>query len=445
MFSRREFLQRTLQGSSLLALGAAGHLTVPGFLAKSALAAEPGKERILVVVELTGGNDGLNTIIPYGDDAYHKARPTIGIAKDVLYAIDDYVGMPYALSDLSVLLEAEQLAVVQGVGYPNPNRSHFESMDIWHAADPRGRRKDGWLARATAELKTQPGKIPAFHIGQQQLPLALRGGTAAALHPDKPFGFEFEQQVAYERYERNDASDAPVEAPAPEHATPPHEQLMRELAELSSAGGAGSAADFTRRVSLDTYGTVNRLRELTSADFQRPEPEFTVRGRKVEYKQHGLSYELRLVARMIESEFGARIYYVSQDGYDTHGDQRSTHQELLATLANAVYTFIEQLKTTGHADRVVLLTFSEFGRRLQENGSRGTDHGAASCLFVAGTQVQGGLKGKYPSLTDLDDGDLKHTVDFRQVYATLLDQWLHVDSSAILGGKFDHLPLIKKG
>lgn len=444
MFSRREFLLRTLQGSSLLALGAAGHLSVPGFLAKSALAAEPGQERILVVVELNGGNDGLNTVIPYGDDAYHKARPTIGFTKNTVHAIDDYLGLHQSMSGIYSLFDVEQLAVVQGVGYPNPNRSHFESMDIWHAADPQGRRKDGWLARATADLKTQPGKIPAFHIGQQQLPLALRGGTAAALHPDKPFGFGFSQQAIHVSADLNGAS-ATVETPAPDKEALAHEKLMRELAELSSAGDAGSAADFTRRVSLDTYGTVDRLRELTSADFQRPDPMFTVRGRQIEYVRHGLGYELQLVARMIESDFGARIYYVSQGGYDTHGDQPTTHTKLVQALSDAVYTFVRQLETTGHADRVVLLTFSEFGRRLQENGSRGTDHGAASCLFVAGTQVKGGLKGKYPSLTDLDDGDLKHTVDFRQVYATLLDQWLQVDSTAILGEKFKHLPLIKQG
>jgi len=444
MFSRREFLRRTLQGSSLLAFGAAGHLTVPGFLAKSALAAEPGKERILVVVELTGGNDGLNTLIPFRDDAYYKARPSIGIPSGQVLRLNDEVGLPFSMTPFENLWEAEQLAVVQGVGYPNPNRSHFESMDIWQSADPEGRRTNGWLARATADLKLQPGKIPAFHIGQGQLPLAMRGGTAMALQPDKEFGFEFDNDTYEYGLPPDPTDDNPAAFVPRESKDPTQEQLMQELAELSAAGRKDSAADFTRRVMLDTYSTVGRLRELTTLEFQPPEGEFRFRNGQVMYEKTGLKYELQLVARMIEANFGARIYYVSQDGYDTHGDQPSTHQELLSTLTDSIASFISYLEEQGLAERVVLLTFSEFGRRVQENGSRGTDHGAASCLFVAGEPVQAGLVGKYPSLTDLDDGDLKHNVDFRQVYATLLDQWLEVDSSAILGKRFEHLPLIKK-
>ncbi len=449
MFSRREFLRRTLTGSTLLAMGAGGSLTVPGFLARSARAAQPNQERILVVVEMTGGNDGLNTVIPYGDDAYHKARPTIGISQEELYEIDNHVGLHPAMYELSNMLDEGKLAIVQGVGYPNPNRSHFESMDIWQSADPRGRQKSGWLGRTAADLKVPAGKIPAFHIGKQELPLAMRGsGAVPTLHPDKPFGFEFYRRYIYDGGElRTESPIAPfIESP---HANESdggaaHQKLMRELADLSTGGSAGSALDFTRRISLDTYTTVDRLREIMSGDFEKPDPEYDFRNGAALIREHGLNYELQLVARMIQADFGARIYYVAQDGYDTHGDQPQTHYDLLETLSGSIGTFMAQLQESGHADRVVLVTYSEFGRRVQENSSRGTDHGAASCLFVAGNVVQAGLVGEYPKLTDLDDGDLKHKIDFRQVYATLLDQWLKVDSRTLLGGTYEHLPLLKK-
>ncbi len=456
MLSRREFLGRTVAGSSLLALGAASGITVPGFLARTARAAQPDQERILVVVEMTGGNDGLNTVVPYANDDYHKARPTLALKEKDIIRVQDGLGLHPELSGLEGLLLQDQLAIVQGVGYPNPNRSHFESMDIWQSADPRGRQKSGWLGRATADLKLQPGKMPAFHVGKEQLPLAFRGASTAVptLHPDKDFGLNFDRDYEYEL--EDDELNIPLSTIGPierelreepeASAGPSREKLIRRLTELSAAGQPGGAADFTRRMSLDTYSTIERLREIMQGEFERPQGEFQFKNGQVNYLQEGLSYELQLVAQMIQADFGSRIYYVSQDGYDTHGDQAGDHRMLLQTLGTAISSFFFTLQNAGLADRVTLLTYSEFGRRVDENGSRGTDHGSGSCLFVAGPGVQGGVVGEHPSLKpgDLDDGDLRYHTDFRRVYASLLDDWLQVDSTRVLGEKFDPLPLIRR-
>ncbi len=448
MLSRREFLGRTIAGSSLLAFGAASGLTVPGFLARAARAAEMGQDKILVVLEMTGGNDGLNTVIPYGDDNYHKARPTLAFKEKDVLRVNDEIGLHPSLYGLSNLLESGKLAIVQGVGYPNPNRSHFESMDVWQSADPRGRQTTGWLGRTTAGLKIQPGRMPAFHVSKDQLPLAFRGATTAVptLHPDKDFGLNLDE-TADEYQDLRPPTEAVEEAAvvSPATAGNPREKLIRELTQLSGGASPGSAAEFTRRMALDTYSTIDRLREIVHGRFERPQGQFEFKNGDVRYVQQGLAYELQLVAQMIQAEFGSRIYYVSQNGYDTHSDQSGDHRNLMQAMGDAVSNFFALLEGSGHADRVVLLTYSEFGRRVDENSSRGTDHGSGSCLFLAGAGVESGVVGKHPSLKadDLDDGDLRYHTDFRRVYASLLDHWLKVDSTAVLGEKFDPLPIIK--
>jgi uncharacterized protein (DUF1501 family) len=405
MFTRRQFLTRTLQGSSLVALGA----VVPQFVARTAQAAAPGKDNVLVVLEMSGGNDGLNTVIPYADDLYHKARPTLRQTKDVVVRLDDHVGLHSGMQGFRPLWEQGQLAVVQGVGYPNPDRSHFESMDVWQSADPQRNTKTGWLGRTAVVIDNRSGGVPILHLGPSRLPLALTGapgGGAVSVSDQNSFRLEVGGGKAGQQKARR-----------------------RLLAELSNptGEGEGNLESFVRRRQVQTLTAVENLRELLEGPNAVPR------------QGSGLTQKLQLVAGLIAKGFGTRIFYVNLDGFDTHADQGPMHQKLLAELADSVGGFFRTLKTSGNDGRVRLMTFSEFGRRVQENGSRGTDHGAASCVFVAGPSAKGGVVGKHPSLSDLDAGDLKYHTDFRRIYATLLDTWLGCDSKTVLGAKWDHI------
>jgi uncharacterized protein (DUF1501 family) len=408
MFTRRQFLTRTLQTSSLVALGS----VVPDFVARTAGAATPGKDNILVVVELTGGNDGLNTVIPYADDLYHKARPTLRHTKDTVIRLDDHVGMHPGLRGLRTLWEQGHLAVVQGVGYPNPERSHFEAMDIWQSADPRRILTNGWLGRASNVMENRSGGVPMLHIGPGRLPLAVTSGPgtgAVSLGDQNNFRLDL-------------------------GGTAGRQKARGTLLEKLSAPARGTGDDllsFVQRRQVQTLTAVDTLRELMEG------PGAIARG------GFGLARKLQLVAGLVAKGFGTRIFYVALDGFDTHAGQAPTHQKLLEELSDAVASFFESLKNSGDAGRVRLMTFSEFGRRVQENGSRGTDHGAASCLFVAGPSVKGTVVGRHPSLADLDADDLKYHTDFRRVYATLLDGWLGCDSKGVLGAKWEAVPELR--
>jgi uncharacterized protein (DUF1501 family) len=417
MFTRRQFLTHTLKGSSLVALSA----VIPQFVARTALAAEPGKDNVLVVLEMTGGNDGLNTVIPYADDLYHKARPTLHQTKDVVVRLDDHVGLHSGMKGLQPLWQQGQLAVVQGVGYPNPERSHFEAMDIWQSADPKRSVATGWLGRTAIEIDNRAGGVPILHIGANRLPLALTGapgGGAVTVNDKNSFRLELGGGPAGQQKARRKLVE--------DLATPsPPTPLPR--------GGEGrkSAEDdlvsFVQRRQVQTLTAVETLRDLLEGPNAVPRPG------------SGLAAKLQLIAGLIAKGFGTRLFYVSLDGFDTHANQDPTHNTLLAELADSVAGFFQTLKTSGHDSRVRLMTFSEFGRRVNENGSRGTDHGAASCLFVAGPSVKGGVVGEHPSLADLDAGDLKFHTDFRRVYATMLDGWLGCDGKAVLGAPWDHV------
>jgi uncharacterized protein (DUF1501 family) len=405
MYSRRRFLTHTLKGSSLVALSS----VVPQFVSRTAQAAAPGKDNILVVLEMTGGNDGLNTVIPYADDLYHKARPTLRQTKDVVIRLDDHVGLNSGMVGFRPLWEKGQLAVVQGVGYPNPERSHFEAMDIWQSADTKGSRT-GWLGRAAVESDNHSGGVPILHIGRNRQPLALAGapgGGAVTVSDQNLFRLDLGGgKVAQQKARR---------------------KLLEELAAPAVKTGEDDLASFVQRRQVQTLTAVETLRELLEGPNAVPR------------RGDGLSQKLQLVAGLIEKGFGTRIFYVSLDGFDTHANQGPTHANLLGDLANSINGFFQTLKTSGHDGRVRLMSFSEFGRRVPENSSRGTDHGAASCLFVAGPSVKGGVVGKHPSLADLDADDLKFHTDFRRVYATQLDGWLGCDSKAVLRAKWDRL------
>jgi uncharacterized protein (DUF1501 family) len=417
MFNRREFLTRSLKGATLLSLGT----VVPRFIAETARAAEAGKDTVLVVVEMTGGNDGLNTVIPYADDLYHKFRPTLRYTKDQVVRLDDHVGLHPAMGSFRQLWQQEQLAVLLGVGYPNPDRSHFEAMDIWQSADPHRNLKTGWLGRAGGDLQGRAADVPIMHIGPNRLPLAVQGapGGAISVNNNHPYRLELGGGSAARHKARRrllEDLSKPAGNPLTPNPSPPE-----------GRGEEGDLLAFVQRRQLKTLTTIERMEEV----LRMPR----------NFQPSALGQKLQLVAQLIQKGFGTRVYYAAIEGFDTHAQQAPQHQRLLAELADSVAQFFNVLKAGGDDKRVRLLTFSEFGRRVQENGSKGTDHGAASCLFVAGAGAKGVI-GKHPRLDDLDAGDLKFAIDFRSVYATLLD-WLGCDSRAVLQKKWDPIEALK--
>ena len=410
MLSRRDFLKR----SSLLAVAP----FVPGFVARTAQAAPHGKDTILVLIELTGGNDGLNTVIPYADDAYHKARPTLAISKSQALKIDDHIGLHPAMTGLHQLFQKQALAVVQGVGYPNPDRSHFESMDRWQAGVatvPKGD-ASGWLARSVPFLAKGDG-VPVMHVGSEKLPLACRGTIQGV--------FTLNQEQPFEMRLGPPGSDQ-------------EKARKKLLADVSGTAPADTdtVLPFVQRRHLQTYASLETLKEVLNKQGNAAQ----------QYGQpaNSLFGKLALITSLIEKGFGTRVFYTAIDGFDTHSGQAQTHQQLLQQVSDSINFLFQRLQPSGDDKRVLVMTFSEFGRRTFENGSKGTDHGAASCVLVAGPAVKAGAVGQHPSLTNLDDGDIKHHTDFRRVYATLLDKWLFCDSKAVLNGEFEHVELLQK-
>jgi len=408
--TRRTFLQQ-LSAASVVSIGA----TAPQCLLRAAQT-EPSRSadgQILVLVQLAGGNDGLNTVIPYADPEYAKARPGIGIPKDAVLKINSDLGFHPQMTGFKELYDEGSLAVIQGVGYPNPNRSHFRSTDIWNTARPDvDYTDDGWLGRAldhTADRHV--GKTPALALGTDRLPLALVCSKVNV-------------PTIRSLAEYNLALGS-----GPEANQQLRRRLMQELAE--QAGSPASELDFLRKTTLTAISTADRLKEVTSS--YKP---------AVRYPENSLSEKLKTVVQLIAGEFGTRIFFVSLGGFDTHSQQAGAHQALLTELSSAVRAFYLDLKGHQLHDRVLLATYSEFGRRVKENGSLGTDHGAASQMFVVTPTTKGGVIGKHPSLTDLHQDDLKYHTDFRSVYATILDEWLGYPSRAVLGGEFPQIDFV---
>lgn len=398
--SRRRFLKTTLTGASLFGLAP----TVPGFLARTARAAAPERDaRVLVVVQLDGGNDGINTVVPIRDDGYAKHRKVLRLAQKDLVKVNGQVGLHPAMKAAGKLLESGRLAIVPGVGYPNPDRSHFESMAIWHSArlDQEDRSSGGWLGRGLdGDSNRDQGSPAALFAGSGMLPVALRGRRTQVAAIDRPEDLNFRK-----------AADLRVSGAA--------------------TGDSASLAEFVRRSTLDAYTTADRVAgAVRSGD------------RSASYPETPLAQHLRLVSAMLKADFRTRVFYTVQAGYDTHAGQLPAHSRLLETLSAALLAFLDDLAAAKLADRVLVLCFSEFGRRVAENSSAGTDHGTAGPVLLAGPGVRAGVVGRVPSLMDLEEGDLKQTTDFRQVYATVLERWLGLASNEALGGKFETLPLL---
>jgi uncharacterized protein (DUF1501 family) len=361
-------------------------------------------------VELAGGNDGLNTVVPFENDLYYKNRPTLGIPKEQVQKLSDQVGLHPNMAAAADLFKSGKLAVVQGAGYPEPNRSHFRSMEIWHTASTSARvPTTGWLGRMLDD--------PLKSSDEEQIGgLALTGNLPQAFLAEKTHVPVIQQLEGF--------AVSPGEGPA-------RDKLLRKLSTGSgSTGSNGAPVDFLRRQAETVYRTAERLRDAAAkykSDVMYPGE---------------LGQQLRRAAQVISADLGVRLFFCSHGGYDTHSNQAAGHPGLLNELSDSLAAFqrdVEQLKV---ADKVTVMVFSEFGRRVDENASKGTDHGAGSHMLLVGSKVKGGLAGAYPSLEKLGDGDLIHTVDFRSVYATMLDRWLGCPAEKLLGEKFPMLDLI---
>jgi len=407
MVTRRDFL-----ASGLLATSAG--LVVPPVLAKGVLAASNDgvhNDHVLVVLQLGGGNDGLNTVVPYADPAYHDARPGIGIAPDKVLRIDDHVGLNPALPGIKALYDAGRVAVVQGAGYDNPTYSHFEALRVWEYADPQQRASDGWLGRLLAtQLDSRGHPLAGCALGQASTPAELRAGGATVSVIESA-----------QTYDVQGGAGRQVAAPALYRRTPGIYGALFDQALSTAESGIAALRDSSKYTPAVQY-----------ADSR------TVYGSK-----NSLAGSLQLTAQMIVTQPQVKICHVVLGGFDTHQDEDQRQTALLTDVDGAVSAFFKDVDAHGVASRVVMVTWSEFGRRVVENGSRGTDHGSANAMFVIGAPVQGGMHGAQPSLTDLDNGNLKHTVDFRSVYQALIRDWLGGDAESVLGQSFPELALVR--
>jgi uncharacterized protein (DUF1501 family) len=435
LHTRRQFLRTS-------ALGAAAAWTLPVFLEKTffaldAMAADTATQAvtgsdgtILVVLQMAGGNDGLNTVVPFGDDIYYRSRPKLALPADKILKLDDYAGLNGKLTGLKSLFDEGHLAVVQGVGYPNPNRSHFRSTEIWQTASDADRTESqGWLGKYFDSCCAGADPTVGVAIGEQT-PQAFVAKTPTGVTFSRPEQFRWQpsekggalstEEIFFRQLNGMDDESA---------ATPPDGGSISTIAGRTKPDQ--SALDFLERTALDAQLSSDKILAI-ARKYKSTIP----------YPPGPLAASLSMIARMIAGGLPTRVYYASQGGFDTHAGQSNAHDRLMGGFNDAVTAFVADLKQQGNFDRVVLMTFSEFGRRVAENANGGTDHGAAAPMFVLGGKVKPGLFGKYPSLSELDHGDLKFNTDFRSVYGTILEKWLKAPSEAVLGRKFTTLPFL---
>ena len=369
------------------------------------------KDPVLVVLQLSGGNDGLNTIIPYTNPLYNDNRPAVRVPDDQVLQINDEIGFNPAMAPMKRLYDDGKLAIIQGIGYPTPSRSHFRSMDIWHTCEPEKVGDEGWLGRMIAELDpTKENVLTGVNFGRG-LPRAMvaPGVPVAAVGNLESYGvltgIEIEEQ-------RTKALDV----------------FSRVYSPMI---GQGPVLDYFAHTGLDA---------LKGADILSTAPESY--SSTVEYGSDSVAQYMRNIAQVHLANLGTRIMYTTApyNSFDTHAGELANHTKLWSETSNAVADFYDDLKEHNASDNVVLLVFTEFGRRVHDNGS-GTDHGAGGCAFVIGDAVKGDLYGEYPSLEEnkLVEGDLAFNNDFRGLYSTLLEKWMGLDAKPIVNGSFEQM------
>ncbi|MEK7215158.1 MAG: DUF1501 domain-containing protein, partial [Chloroflexota bacterium] len=411
MLTRRDFLRRGVVVVS------AGLALPPIFTRGVYAAANEGmlaaatNNRVLVIVQMAGGNDGLNMVVPFGDSSYFDLRRTVRIPAEQALPLDGGTGLHPSMGKLKELWDSGALAVVQGVGYPNPNLSHFRSMEIWQTANLNDVRSDGWVGKYFDRVIDENGHVIDGVAVGQGTPMALRSSKAAVavvqnletyrILPDPAFPQDTDPRVnlllnMYKAYPRK----------------APYAALLSHVAE-----GAQRSSEALR---------------ATAKDYKPA----------IAYPTNGLGNGFKLLAQAISGDLGVKVFHIGLGGFDTHAGELNAQSRLLQQLSDGLHAFYRDLEAHGRAQDVLVMTWSEFGRRAQENANAGTDHGTAAPLFLIGGQVQRGLYGEAPNLTALDNGNLRHTVDFRSVYATVLDQWLGAPADDVLGGRFERLPFI---
>lgn len=422
--ARREFLTRLVAGTALGSLApgwsalAAG--ASPTAASRDGQAPRDARDTVLVVLELPGGNDGLNTVVPYEDDAYGRNRTTLRLKPSEVLKIDGQLGWHPCMSGFANLLREGRLAVIQGVGYPRPSGDHEASMRIWQTADPAGYAgaQTGWIGRAIDHAYTaDDARSPALYLGETRLPFAFHARRAIVPGVSNLESLRLHDMPGAEAGRARQWMERASAEPRPQEP-----ELLAFLRRSTTAACAAS-----RRIE---------------AVIQSPPAS------KAEYPRFQLANALRTVAQLIRGDRSIRLYFLEHGGgdiggYDTHAGQRDNHAALVHQLSESVAAFAADLVADKTLDRVLLMTFSEFGRTVQENGRRGTDHGSAAPMFLVGSWVRGGLIGAHPNLTDLENGGQKFHTDFRRVYATVLDRWLGIDSQAVLGEKFAPVDVVQ--
>jgi uncharacterized protein (DUF1501 family) len=372
--------------------------------------AAANKAPVLVIVQLSGGNDFMNTLVPFTEGAYYDARPLVHVEPDDVLPINDSLGFYNVAARMKTLYDAGDLAVVQGIGYPNSSRSHFRGMDIWHTCEPDKISTEGWVARLIREIDPQgENPLTGINIGRG-LPraMAAAGVTATSVGDLDKYGLMTDMEVEAERARNL--------------------EIFKRM--YTPAVGSGLVMDYLAQTGTDS---------LRGADVLAAVPEGYTSS--VEYGSNPIATALRDVARIHTAGVGARVFYTNHPGYDTHSHQPPLHPRLIGELSGALDDFMTDLREHDAAEEVVLLVFTEFGRRMKDNHS-GTDHGSGGGAFIVGANVNGGLYGEYPSVKPedwLNGEDLKHTVDFRGIYGTLLEQWMGVDPAPIVNGTYEQI------
>lgn len=420
LLGRRTFLR----GAGALSAGALGAGAFSPFASgrgfTSAWLPAIGRPRNVVLVQLAGGNDGLSTVVPHGDDELYKARRTTPAERSKLRKIDDFRSFHPALATFERAFKDGHMALIEGCGYPDPVRSHFKSFEIWHTGRSAGRASgDGWVGRLVAEAWGEAG-VPdlAVHLGGAA-PYSLHSVTHPPVALVSPTGYRwFGDEEVYAMGGEAICEHGPMEGDDGAPRDPKHEGRDRALAALRS--------------TLDDANESSARIRKAAAAYSTP----------IEYPRHRLAAGLRDVAALIDGQVGTRVFSVSMGGFDTHTGQKQRHDRLMTELDESLGAFMKDLARTPAGEDTLVVVFSEFGRRVKENGSQGHDHGKAAPMFVFGPKVKGGLYGKHPSLTDLDDGDLKFTTDFRTVYAGLIERWFEQDAAAVLGKRYAPLEFV---
>ena len=391
MLTRRNLLVSGLRLSALGWATASVPLRAQTAPTSAESRAEDADQRVLVVLQLTGGNDGLNTVVPFEDDSYYRLRPSLGLARGSLHRLGDTLGLHPSLSGMAQLFGDGQLAIVQGVANPRPDRSHFRSLEVWHTADPDHPAGEvGWLGRLSDQiLRRGGGSMPALSIGATNLPLSMRAEHTLAPTVRDADGFRLDPGAA--------------------ELAPWEERLLR--------GEAAGDLGYLRQAARTTYDAVQRMEAITAS------------GPAVNYPDTELAQQLRLVADLVAGGFGTRVFSLEFAGFDTHSRQAPVHAELLRKLSGALTAFQHDLEGRGVSERVMTFVFSEFGRRVAENGSKGTDHGCGAPVFLLGPGVRPGLHGSPPDLDRLIQGDIAGTTDFRALYTALERDWMGLTPS----------------